>query len=134
MNYKYKIFRHFTNLLTLDENLEFAVVVASEKEVAIAGINLSELGVKAVHPFDNRLINNTIDAVWANRIGYIFDEKPKDGFEVLAKLYNKSPTNFNLSDEFSKDSDEPIEQVAHSLFKEIISDDAQNILSHVRSF
>jgi hypothetical protein len=114
--YNYRICRFLTSLLAPDEYHDFAVVLASEREIALVGVDLTAYGLTDAHPLGGQIVERTFDTVW-HRIKVLRGAtNPHSGHDILERLASGSPSNLCFTSVEYADGDDDIVDAGFELF------------------
>lgn len=119
MRYQYRYFRYLPNLHDPSDYCDFAIAIATEQELSLIGVSLSEYGHRSDHPLQQFVIESSFKAA-GNRIRNLLDYRnPASGYEALAELNNAAATNVAVSPIEEIESDLSIYDQAVSLFSKV---------------
>ena len=118
-DYLYRYCQIYRTSTTLRSCQDFAVIVASEKEIALAGIDLSAFDLDQEGVFGSLLHTNSFDVVWERILSAIQTQEPKSGKEAMEHLAQRAPTNLQMSEIGTKQFSGSTMELAANLFEKI---------------
>ena len=118
-DYRYRYCQYIPDLFNPSDCQDFAVVVASDKEIALAGVDLSAFELDQEGVFGSLLMSNSFDVIWERILSAIRTHSRRSGKEALEHLETHAPTNMQMSEIGTTQFDGSTMELAAKLFGNI---------------
>ena len=122
--------RYLPSLYEPQEYCVFAIAVASDRELALVGVNLSEYNLTDQSALGKIVTEQTFDIMWKRIVSVTTSHKPRSGHEALEHLEDRWGTNICVSEIGSSESDRSIKEEAFDLFQKVEVVLRQQLHSH----